>query len=348
MLNEFKNKRILITGGTGSIGSVIVKELLKYKPKQIRIYSRDESKQFELDHEIDTNVDINFLIGDIRDKERLNMAMENIDLVFHAAAMKHVSACEKNPFEAVKTNVQGTQNVIDCAFKNNVSKVVGISTDKATDPTSVMGCTKLLAEKLMLASFFYKGDKKTKFCFVRFGNVLGSRGSVIPLFIEQLKNNRPLTITDSEMTRFLMSIPQAVGLVFKATTMMKDREIFVLKMPVVKIGDLAQAIIETYQEINKLGIKSKLKIIGKKNGEKMHERLLTIEESDNALETKEVFIILPNTKLNNKDYQNFQHQTYPGAKKTKQVSYDSLGQKTMTVNEIKKLFKNNIDLNFKL
>lgn len=348
MLKEFKNKRILVTGGTGSIGSVIVKELLKYNPRQIRIYSRDESKQFELEHELNNNQRVNFLVGDVRDKERLNMAMENIDIVFHVAAMKHVPACERNPFEAVKTNVQGTQNVIDCAFKNNVSKVIGISTDKATDPTSVMGCTKLLAEKLMLASFFYKGNKKTKFCFVRFGNVLGSRGSVIPLFIEQLKNNRPLTITDSEMTRFLMSIPQAVGLVFKAATMMKDREIFVLKMPVVKIGDLAQATIETYQEVNNLDIKSNLKIIGKKNGEKMHERLLTIEESDNALETKEVFIILPNIEFDKKEYQNFKHQVYLGTKKAKQSNYDSLGQKTMTVNEIKKLFKSNIDLNFKL
>jgi len=348
MENEFKNKRILVTGGTGSIGSVIVKELLKYKPKQIRVYSRDETRQFELSHKLDAGTGVNFLIGDIRDKERLNMAMENIDIVFHAAAMKHVPACEKNPFEAVKTNVQGTQNVIDCAFKNNVSKVIGISTDKATDPTSVMGCTKLLAEKLMLASFFYKGSKKTKFCFVRFGNVLGSRGSVIPLFIEQLKNNRPLTITDSDMTRFLMSIPQAVGLVFKAVAMMKDREIFVLKMPVVKIGDLAQATIETYQEVNNLDIKPNLKIIGKKNGEKMHERLLTIEESDNALETKEVFIILPNVKFDKNEYQNFKQQVYLGAKKAKQLNYDSLGQKTMTVNEIKKLFKNNIDLNFKI
>src|SRR3990167_3418436 len=162
MNSEFKDKRILVTGCTGSIGSAIVKLLLPHKPKAVRVYSRDESKQFELEQELAAESRVRFLVGDIRDKERLNMAMENIDIVFHADALKHVSSCENNPFEAVKTNVQGTQNVIDCAFANNVDKVIGISTDKATDPTNVMGCTKLLAEKIMLASYFYKGEHKTK------------------------------------------------------------------------------------------------------------------------------------------------------------------------------------------
>ena len=187
MANEFKNRRILVTGGTGSIGAAIVKALLKTEPRQVRVFSRDETKQFELMHAIGQGKPINFLIGDVRDKERLNLAMENIDVVFHAAALKHVLACERNPFEAVKTNVQGTQNVIDCAYANQVDKVIMISTDKATDPTNVMGCTKLLAEKLILASFLYKGEKRTKFCCVRFGNVLASRGSVVPLFVNQIK-----------------------------------------------------------------------------------------------------------------------------------------------------------------
>ena len=344
MINEFKNKRILVTGGTGSIGSVIVRELLKYKPKQIRVYSRDESKQFELMHKIPTNAPVNFLIGDVRDKERLNLAMENIDIVFHAAALKHVSSCEKNPFEAVKTNVRGTQNIIDCAFANNVDKVVGISTDKATDPSNVMGCTKMLAEKIMLASYFYKGNKKTKFSMVRFGNVLGSRGSVVPLFINQIKNGNPVTVTNSQMTRFFMSIPQAVDLVFKATALMKDREIFVLKMPVLNIKDLVKAVLEVMQEKDPNLGKVPVKIIGKKNGERMHEKLLTIEESHQALENKEMFIILPNYDVEDYDLPNY---IYPNTKKARKSEYNSNKQRKMTIKQIKEMLMNNEDINFK-
>lgn len=342
---EFKNKRILVTGGTGSIGSVIVKELLKFKPKQIRVYSRDESKQFALMHEINAPASqVNFLIGDIRDADRLNMAMENIDIVFHTAALKHVSSCEKNPFEAIKTNVQGTQNVINCAYANDVDKVVMISTDKATEPTNVMGCTKLLAEKLILSSFLYKGNKKTKFCCVRFGNVLGSRGSVVPLFIDQLKNGKPVTITDPNMTRFLMFISDAVKLVFKAVKMMKDREIFVLKMPVVNLKDLAQAVIESYEE--KFGKGNVvLKTIGKKEGERIHERLLTVEESEVALELDDMFVILPNLLNPGYGYETLDKNfKYYKGKKAKTEDYCSKDSKKMSVAEIKKLLLSNRDL----
>lgn len=345
---EFKNKRILVTGGTGSIGSVIVKELLKYQPKQIRIFSRDESKQFALMHEIGSleKVKINFLIGDVRDKERLNMAMENIDIVFHAAALKHVSSCEKNPFEAVKTNVQGTQNIIDCAYANKVDKVVMISTDKATDPTNVMGCTKLLAEKLILASYLYKGNKKTKFCCVRFGNVLGSRGSVVPLFINQIKRNQPITVTDPKMTRFIMFISQAVQLVFKAVKMMKNHEIFVLKMPVLTIGDLAKATVEAYQESHNTKQNIPIKIIGKKEGERTHEKLLTAEESEIALESEDMFIILPNLLNPGSGYELMGENTnfYPKSKKARLGDYSSKDAKKMSVTKIKKLLVSNGDL----
>lgn len=335
MENEFNNKRILVTGGTGSIGSAIVKLLLAWEPRQIRIYSRDETKQFELEQRLQAGARTRFLVGDVRDKERLNLAMENIDIVFHAAALKHVTACENNPFEAVKTNVQGTQNVIDCAFANNVDKVIGISTDKATDPTSVMGCTKLLAEKIMLATYFYKGNHKTKFCFVRFGNVLGSRGSVVPLLSRQIQQGEPLTITDPDMTRFFMTIQDAVKLVFKAATLTQDREIFILKMPVVKIKDLARAIWELEKEKNRQTREMAIKIIGKKNGERKHEKLLTPEEAETALETKDMFIAVPQEVLASQPIRSL----YPGAKRTKVKEYGSQNQKKLAIKEIKKMLQ---------
>lgn len=334
MLKEFKDKRILVTGGTGSIGSSIVKGLLKFNPKQIRVFSRDESKQFELMHELSPSAPVDFLIGDIRDKERLNMAMENIDIVFHAAALKHVVSCEKNPFEAIKTNIQGTQNIIDCAFVNKVEKVIGISTDKATDPSNVMGCTKLLAEKIMLATFFYKGNKKTKFCFVRFGNVLGSRGSVVPLFIKQAGEGGPVTVTDPEMTRFFMSIPQATNLIFKAATLMRNQEIFILKMPVVKIKDLATAIIQLVSKKKGLKENISIKIIGKKDGERKHEKLLTRDESEMAFETRDMFIITPNLNFAAED---FKTGFYLKSVRAKLGEYSSENQVKLSVKELKNL-----------
>jgi len=335
MKNEFTGKRILVTGGTGSIGSMIVKKLLEYNPRQIRVFSRDETKQFELSNELSAGAKVNFLIGDIRDKERLNMAMENIDIVFHAAALKHVSACERNPFEAVKTNVHGTQNVIDCAFANNVDKVIGISTDKAAEPTNVMGCTKLLAERMMLSTYFYKGNKKTKFCFVRFGNVLGSRGSVVPLFIKQAKAGGPLTVSDPKMTRFFMTIEDAVLLVFKASEIMKGREIFIFKMPSMRIGDLSKAIILSQQKKNPPSAKKiAIKIIGKKDGERDHEKLLANDEAENALETKDMFIILPQ-KING--VSEIENKEYPQSKKSKVSDYSSKTNKMLNVKEIQKM-----------
>jgi len=325
---EFQNKQVLITGGTGSIGAVIVKELLKYDPKKIKILSRDESKQFELMQEIGKNNRIDFLIGDIKDKERIDLAMENVDIVFHTAALKHVVSCERNPLEAIKTNVLGTKNVIDSALMYKVEKFVGISTDKASDPTNVMGCTKLLAEKLMLTSRFYKGDRKTRFCFVRFGNVLGSRGSVVPLFMNQIMKGLPITITDPQMTRFFMTIKDAVNLVFKATTLMQDREIFILKMPSIVIRDLAEAIIEF---MNKKG-KIKINIIGKKEGEKIHEKLLNEEDLKNVLETDDMFIILPEDR-------EVEPKLYLNAKQATTKVYDSFNQEKISIKEIIKMLK---------
>jgi len=331
MLNEFKNKRILVTGGTGSIGSEIVKELIKHNPKQVRIFSRDESKQFEFENSLPEKSPVRFLIGDIRDKDRLNLAMENIDIVFHTAALKHVTSCEKNPFEAVKTNVLGTQNVIDCAFENNVSKVIGISTDKATDPANVMGCTKLLAEKIMLATYFYKGNKKTQFSFVRFGNVIGSRGSVIPFFLKKAKQGDPIAVTDPKMTRFFMSIPDAVQLILKASVLMQGHEIFILKMPVAKIGDLTKAIIEIIKEKQKIKKDIPITIVGARSGERMHEKLLTKDEAKSSLETDDMFIILPSYMPG---YEN-ESRIYKNTKKARVSEYSSEKVKKMSIKEIK-------------
>ncbi|MDO8592409.1 MAG: polysaccharide biosynthesis protein [bacterium] len=337
MINEFKNKKILVTGGTGSIGSIIVKKLLELKPLQIRILSRDETKQYNLAQELKFNPRVRLLIGDIRNKDRVMRAMENIDIVFHAAAMKHVLACENDPFEAVETNVRGMQNIIDCAMANNVKKVIGISTDKAADPISVMGCTKLLAEKIMLAH--YKGTHPTKFCFVRFGNVLNSRGSVIPLFYKQIKAGGPVTVTDKNVCRFFMSIDEAVSLIFKASSLMQDREIFILKnMSVLKISDLAKAMIELYAP--KLGFdprKIKIKFIGLKRGERLHEKLLTEDESIYALENKDMFIVTP--VINFGGHKNISLNKYASAQKCQTGDFTTEEKNCLTVRQIKKMLK---------
>lgn len=335
MVNEFKNKRILVTGGTGSIGSVIVKKLLQFDPLQIRILSRDETKQFNLINELNHDPRARLLIGDIRNKDRVDKAMENVDIVFHAAAMKHILACENDPFEAVETNVRGMQNVIDCAMSNDVEKVIGISTDKATDPTSVMGCTKLLAEKIMLSH--YRGPHRTKFCFVRFGNVLNSRGSVIPLFYKQIKAGGPVTVTDKNVCRFFMSINDAVDLVFKAASLMHDREIFVLKqMSVLKIIDLARAMVELYApELGYDAKKIKVNFTGLKSGERLHEKLLSKDESSYAMENKEMFIVLPvvNFDINSAA----SRKKYLNTKKSKIGDFSTENRKVLTIGQIKKM-----------
>ncbi len=301
-----KGKNVLITGGTGSIGSEIAREVLKYDIRQLRIYSRDETKQFELMHELGYNNNkIRYLIGDIRDKERMDIAFNGVQIVFHVAALKHVSSCEYNPFEVVKTNIIGSQNVIDLALKNHVEKVIAISTDKATDPTSVMGVSKLMMEKLIIATRYYKAVD-TQFSAVRFGNVLMSRGSVIPLWIQQINKNNTITVTHKDMTRFFMEIPQAVKLVFNTLSLMQGEEVFILKMPKVKIIDLANKVVKQYGNN-----KTKIIFTEPRQGEKLYEKLLTEEESDRALETKDFFILLPQTDV---CYANIKEKKYPFAK----------------------------------
>jgi len=339
MREMFHNKKILVTGGTGSIGKEIVKQLLEFNPAQIRVFSRDDTKQFELEHELHSPENVRFLLGDVRDLNRLKKAMEDIDYVLHAAALKHVSACEYNPFEVVKTNVDGTQNVIEAALERNVERVINISTDKAINPTNTLGASKLLAERIIAAAQLFRGFHRTVFASVRFGNVLGSRGSVTGLFKNQIKNRGPVTITDPNMTRFVMSVPQAVNLVLKATCMTQGMEIFILKMPSTKIADLAEAIIEELAPL--YGFRSEeieIRKIGRKTGEKVHEELMTVEEAERALETEEMFIVLPGN-FTMAGVGDLGKRVYPAAGPAERREYHSKTERLISKQQLKELLR---------
>ena len=279
VIDEFKNKIVLVTGGTGSIGLGLIKQLLKCKPKQIRIFSNDENSFVEIKELMGDNKILQYMVGDVRDKDRLNLAIRNVDIVFHAAAMKHIDICEENPFDAVKTNVVGTSNILEASIIENISKFIFISTDKATNPTSTLGGSKLLAERLTLDASSYVGSGKTKFAIVRFGNVIGSRGSVFQIFQKQITNKEPITVTDARMTRFIMSISEAAEMILNVTSMTKDGEIFILKMPSVKIEDLAKGMLEVFKKrFSNSKISSKIKISKSRERERFHEFLVTDEE----------------------------------------------------------------------
>jgi len=292
MASIFQNKSVLVTGGTGSIGREIVRKVLQYKPNVMRILNNDEAELFKLEQKLENNPNVRFLIGDVRDKERLQRAVEGIDFVFHAAALKHVPLCEYNPFEAVKTNVLGTQNLIESAMEQEVEKLITISTDKAVNPVNVMGATKLLAERLTISANHYKGARKTAFSCVRFGNVLDSRGSVVPLFREQIRRGGPVTITDPDMTRFVMSIPQAVALVLKAAEIARGGEVFIFKMRSLHIRDLAEVMIEELAPHYGYAPESiRIEISGKRAGEKLYEELLTEDEASSVSEKGDMFVV---------------------------------------------------------
>lgn len=292
MTSLFKNKTVLVTGGTGSIGSEIVRQLLVEPTCTVRVLSRDEHKQFVMQQELGMYENVRYFLGDVRDFPRMLMAMENVDIVFHCAAYKHVPFCEYNSFEAVKTNVIGTQNVIDACLQRGVKRMLLVSTDKAASPTNVMGATKLLAEKMMTSAMFSKGMHPTLFSSVRFGNVLGSRGSVIPTFCEQIKKGGPVTITSPTMTRFFMSIPEAVKLTFTAMEHMEGGEVFILKMPVVQLDDLVESLIEELAPAYSLDPKKiERKVVGSRPGEKTYEMLMTVEEAPYAKEVMEMFVV---------------------------------------------------------
>ncbi|MDQ0089896.1 FlaA1/EpsC-like NDP-sugar epimerase [Paenibacillus anaericanus] len=320
MAGFYTGKKVLIIGGTGTIGQSLLQFILMDSPAVVRLFSRDEFKQFQLQQEYKEYDNIRYLIGDVRDYNRLERAMQDIDYVFHTAAMKHVTACEYNPFEAVQTNVIGTQNVIQAALACSVAKVVFTSTDKAISPTNTYGASKLMAERLISAAQFQAGSKKTIFSAVRFGNVMGSRGSVIPLFQWQIKEQRRVTVTCKEMTRFMMSLKQATELTSKAMQIAKGGEIFVLKMPVILLADLVKLIIK--DSVDKLGIiaeEIKVEEIGIRPGERMFEELMTEEEANHAYEMNDMFILPHSFSKNHVDI-------YSNVPKAECKSYSSHSQ----------------------
>jgi UDP-N-acetylglucosamine 4,6-dehydratase len=278
----FDDKTVLITGGTGSFGKKITELLLqRYSPKKIIIFSRDELKQFEMSQEYNNDC-MRYFIGDIRDKERLRKAMEGVDIIIHAAALKQVPVAEYNPMEAVKTNINGAENVIDVAIEHEVEKVIALSTDKAAAPINLYGATKLASDKLFIAANNLVGKRKTRFSVVRYGNVIGSRGSVVPFFIDLLKKGKKrLPITDSRMTRFLITLKEGVEFVLKNFERMQGGEIFVPKIPSMKIVELAKALCPSCE----------LEIVGIRPGEKLHEVMIT--RDDRCVEFADHFVIVP-------------------------------------------------------
>ncbi len=288
----FRDKKILIIGGTGTIGQSLLNHILSQSPAVVRVFSRDEHKQFELQQKLYGHTNIRFLIGDVRDYDRVKRAMKDIDYVFHLAAMKHVPACEYNPFEAVQTNIIGTQNVIRASLECEVEKTIFTSTDKAIAPTNTYGASKLMAERLITAAQYHAGTSRTVFAAVRFGNVMGSRGSVIPLFKWQIREHRRITVTRRDMSRFMMTKEQATNLIIRALSLAQGGEVFVLKMPVIRLIDLAECVIE--ETAKQFGISKELIGIeetGLRPGEKMYEELMTEEESTYAFEFDDMFVV---------------------------------------------------------
>ncbi len=296
-MNRFSGKKILVTGSCGTVGGELVKLLLdrkKYQPAEIIGFDNNESELFFQEQNYQHDERSSFLLADIRDAARIRQALEGVDIVFHAAALKHVVMCERGPMEAVQTNIQGVQNVIDGAIHNKVERVIFTSSDKAVNPTNVMGTSKLMGERLFSAANSSRRAAGPVFSSTRFGNVLGSNGSVLPIFHEQIRNGGPLTVTDPEMTRFVMSVTQAVELVISSTSLAKGGEVFITKMPTINILDLAHVMIAKLAPL--YGHKPEaieISIIGAKAGEKQYEELMSMEETQRAVELDQYFSVLP-------------------------------------------------------
>ena len=280
----FDGKKVLITGGTGSLGTALVKKILETDVDTIRIYSRDEWKQVQMRANL-PDKRLRFFIGDVRDKERLSKSLEGVDIVIHAAALKHVPVVEYNPFEAVKTNVYGTQNLIDACLENNVKIALAVGTDKAVSPLNTYGATKLLMERLFVSANYYRGFHDIKFICVRYGNVLGSRGSLVPTLNEQIQSGKKITITDPNMTRFNITMNEALGLIMRAINKGVGGEIFVPKLRAYKVGDMKEVILDLLKS------NAETEVISIRPGEKIHESLIIKDEIKNTFENNEDYVI---------------------------------------------------------
>ena len=322
----FNNKVLMITGGTGSFGQTLLNRFLNTDVKEIRIFSRDEKKQEDMRLESD-NDKVKFYIGDIRDYSSISDAMKGVDFVFHAAALKQVPSCEFYPLEAVRTNILGTENTLNAGIKNNVGRIILLSTDKAVYPINAMGISKAMAEKVAIAKSRLASESGTVICTTRYGNVMASRGSVIPLFINQIKKNQEITITDPKMTRFLMSLDDSVNLVLHAFEHGNPGDIFVQKSPASTLSNLAQALIELFES------KNTLRVIGTRHGEKLYESLVSREEMANAVDMGKYFrIVSDNRNLNYKKY------FVDGEKKISNSNdYTSHNTRQLSINDLKEL-----------
>ena len=330
MKNIFRNKRILITGGCGTVGSELVHQLLAFSPAEVLVLDNDETGIFFMNERYRDRDQVHAFLGDVRDEDKLGKCMMKVHIVFHTAAFKHVSVCEYNPFDAVQTNILGVQNVIQSAINQGVEKVIFTSSDKAVNPTNVMGTSKLMGERLITSANNLKMSDKTIFASTRFGNVVGSKGSVIPVFYNQIKKGGPVTLTDLRMTRFIMTVQEATRLVLKTSVIARGGEVAITKMPVLMIKDLAEVMIDILSKRFGLKKKVQIKTIGSKPGEKLYEELMTQEEAVRSMELGDIFITLPAFRS---FYAKIRY-TYP--EKTKKVTrpYISAQEKFMTKKEI--------------
>ena len=324
-----RNSTILVTGGTGSFGNIFIPMTLKkYSPKKIIIFSRDEMKQWEMAKSFTDDDRVRFFIGDVRDKDRLYRALDGVDYVVHAAATKIVPTAEYNPFECIKTNIDGAMNLIDACLDTKVKRLIALSTDKASSPTNLYGATKLASDKLCVAGNSYSGQNKCKFSVVRYGNVMGSRGSVIPFFMEKVAKFEPITITDERMTRFMITLEQGVELVWHAFEDMVGGEIYVKKIPSMNIMDIAKAVSE----------KAKTELIGIRPGEKLHEQMIGEEDCLYTFDYEEYYKILP--AIN--DWFMDPHRIKNGIKVPDGFNYNSKNnQAWMTCEELKSWIRGN-------
>ena len=330
----FEGKTILITGGTGSLGRALTKKLLEQNAKTVRIFSRNENKQIEMESKFNEEKRLRFFLGDIRDSERLFTALEDVDIVFHAAALKHVPKIEYNPFESIKTNVIGSQNVIDNCLKQNVQKVIAIGTDKAVSPLNTYGATKLLMEKLFVSANNYLNREKyrTRFHAVRYGNVLGSSGSVIPKFIQQIKNNEKIRITDSAMTRFNITMGNALDLIINTAKIGKGSEIFIPKLKAYNIMDVKSALFDLLHE-------TEYEVVGIRPGEKLHETLINEDEMRYTWKIKDMLMITnPHYELFNDN--NLEANYEKLEKENNLTSYSSDKVEKLSIEELKIVIKN--------